>query len=81
MKRLLPPILLVISCATMIFANSVVPIGYTLPAPWSYVGNSDCRSWHLDFVFSRTNVQSRKNQHHDIRHARQARHNRPLRLE
>lgn len=38
MKRLLPPTLLVITWATMIFANSVVPIGYTLPAPWSYVG-------------------------------------------
>lgn len=38
MKRLLPPILLVITWATMIFANSVVPIGYAFPAPWSYVG-------------------------------------------
>ena len=38
MKRLLPPILLVITWATIIFANSFVPIGYTLPAQWSYVG-------------------------------------------
>lgn len=38
MKRLLPPILLLITWALMILASIFAPLATTLPAPWAYIG-------------------------------------------
>lgn len=38
MKRLLPPVLLVITWALMVLAHNLVPIGSILPETWSYIG-------------------------------------------
>lgn len=38
MKRLLPPVLLVITWGLMILANSFVPLSSTFAAPWFYIG-------------------------------------------